>query len=311
MILPSTLRRQNILRGSSSLPLKQIRTSSLRPSILQQCRRIHHVPLLTHDASFKKDGVPGVLSAEGFDLAWTQYQGLMIEKLNLLTGGTPDENATTKTLLLNYAREADMASLFNHASMAHNNHFFFNCLSSKPTPITSAGRALTEQLSTDFSSLTTLRADFLATASSMFGPGFVWLVKTTERSQYRILTTYLAGSPYAGAHHRRQPVDMATQSSSSAGGLSGADYARQQSVQNTVGAFGAASGRQKRIAPGGIEIQPILCVNTWEHVWLRDWGVGGKRGFLEAWWEMVDWGVVAGNANVGERIGREIESRRR
>jgi len=31
----------------------------------------------------------------------------------------------TKNLLLKYARQADKASLFNYASMAHNNHFFF------------------------------------------------------------------------------------------------------------------------------------------------------------------------------------------
>lgn len=31
--------------------------------------------------------MPDLLSPEGFDFAWTQYQGLMVEKLNLLTQG--------------------------------------------------------------------------------------------------------------------------------------------------------------------------------------------------------------------------------
>lgn len=47
-------------------------------------RSLHHVPLLTHDFS---NGVPGLLSAPGFDIAWTQYQSLMVEKLNVLTAG--------------------------------------------------------------------------------------------------------------------------------------------------------------------------------------------------------------------------------
>ena len=49
---------------------------------------------------------------------------------NLTTrpSGTPEESVPTKTLLLSNAREPDKAALFNYASMAHNNHFFFNCL---------------------------------------------------------------------------------------------------------------------------------------------------------------------------------------
>jgi Fe-Mn family superoxide dismutase len=31
--------------------------------------------------------VPDVLSPEGFELAWTQYQATLVEKLNLLTAG--------------------------------------------------------------------------------------------------------------------------------------------------------------------------------------------------------------------------------
>ncbi|KAI9829505.1 MAG: hypothetical protein M1819_006325 [Sarea resinae] len=279
-----------VLRAGSSCLRR-----SVGPSI-QQSRRIHHVPPLTHDEAFKKDGVPGLLSAEGFDIAWTQYQGLMVEKLNLLTGGTPDENATTKHLLLKYARQADMASLFNHASMAHNNHFFFNCItpSSKPTAMP---KRLGDKLAEDFSSVDTLRREFVATASAMFGPGFVWLVKA-EGDKFRILTTYLAGSPYPEAHNRRQPLDMNTQSAETVGGLSGADYARMTTVQNTVGKFGPRSGQPDRPAPGGVNLVPVLCLNTWEHVYLRDWGVGGKRDFLEAWWNMIDWDVVYNNSDV-------------
>ncbi|KAI9845490.1 MAG: hypothetical protein M1837_004829 [Sclerophora amabilis] len=208
---------------------------------------------------------------------------------------TPDENASTNTLLISYARQPEMASLFNHASMAHNNHFFFECLSPHRTNIPSK---LSEELSSDFSSLDTLRREFIAIASAMFGPGYVWLVKLSDSGQFRLLTTYLAGSPYPGAHYRRQPTDLNTQSQHSVGGLSATSFAKQQTVQNSVG----VASNQKRLAPGGINIVPILCVNTWQHVWLRDWGVGGKRWFLEAWWDKIDWEVVASKAvNTGFR----------
>jgi Fe-Mn family superoxide dismutase len=48
-------------------------------------RSIHHIPPLSHDFT---DGVPGLLSAGGFDMAWNQYMSLMMEKLNNLTAST-------------------------------------------------------------------------------------------------------------------------------------------------------------------------------------------------------------------------------
>src|SRR5438034_8780394 len=86
---------------------------------------------------------------------------------------------------------------------------------------------------------------------------------------------------------------MATQTTGVAGGEN-ADGISKLRQMNPVGSMGPYSN-QRVLAPGGIDIHPILCVNTWEHVWLRDWGVGGKAGFLEAWWDKVNWEEVAQN----------------
>ena len=62
-----------------------------------------------------------------------------------------------------------------------------------------------------------------------------------------------------------------------------------------AGSFGTTSlfpGKDSKIAYGGADLDILLCVNTWQHVWLMDWGIGGKKQFLEAWWEAVDWNVV-------------------
>ena len=55
---------------------------------------------------------------------WLQDQGLT----RLALAGTVDENTVTKALVLKYARNPDKAALFNYASMAHNNFFFFSTL---------------------------------------------------------------------------------------------------------------------------------------------------------------------------------------
>jgi superoxide dismutase, Fe-Mn family len=126
-----------------------------------------------------------------------------------------------------------------------------------------------------------LKLDFLATANAMFGPGFVWLAKNLERQGLvQILCTYIAGSPYPAAHSRRQPVDMATHKSDASPG------------NQYAGSMGTYAQNQKNLAPGALDVQPILCVNTWEHAWMMDYGINGKEEYLERWWERINWDVV-------------------
>ncbi|KAL9614290.1 MAG: hypothetical protein Q9167_001246 [Letrouitia subvulpina] len=326
-----------------SLSILGRQQTAVRSSIARTCllcttrtqrRRKHNVPALTHEKEFKKHGVKNMLSREGFETAWTDYQSSLVHWLNSKTTGTADENVDTKTLLLKYARLASHAALFNHASAAHNNHIFFSSLtpsssSNNPNRIPSP---LLSQISASFSSLDSLRATFLATADAMFGPGFVWLVRLHHPrptgDDLAILNTYIAGSPYPDAHFRRQEFDMNTyttgitadlkpglyaerfgSSSGSSGGGGGGSgtaepvmgrYSRGYGTGNmNAGAYGPFSRSADHRAPGGARLEVLLGVSTWEHVWLRDWGVGGKRGFLEAWWDAVDWEVVM------ERYGKQ------
>jgi superoxide dismutase, Fe-Mn family len=209
------------------------------------------------------------------------------------------ESKTPKDIAIKYARDPNSAPIFNYASMAHNNHFFFACLS--PTETTMPAD-LRKDLEQSFGSIETLQREMIVTASAMFGPGFVWLVKARDSGirTYSVLTTYLAGSPYPGAHYRRQPVDMNTEDDNKS--VSAAmRLATSGDPVNTVGAFGRLS--KKATAPGGVELNPVLCINTWEHVYLPDYGVGaggsgGKKEYAEQWWKRIDWSVVAQNAEV-------------
>ena len=214
--------------------------------------------------------------------------------------GTELETHDMKTILTSTARSPAMAPIFNHASMAHNNHLFFKNLSPDPQPMPPALQAEIEK---SFSSVATLRREFVATAAAMFGPGFVWLAKAGP-SDYRVLITYLAGSPYAGAHWRRQSTDMNTTGRTG----TAAEYIRRQRAGLTTG---FASRKGPDLPPGGIDLIPLLCLNTWEHVWLADYGigaggVGGKKAFVEAWWDRVDWASVAAAATISRPAIREF-----
>ncbi|MCJ1318067.1 hypothetical protein MMC15_003394 [Xylographa vitiligo] len=271
----------------------------------------HQVPRLTHGELFQKEGVPGLLGTEGYDMAWTTYQGYLIAKLNAMTAHTSDETALTKTLAIKYARDPSKASLFNHASMAHNNHHFFSTLS--PTK-THPSSFLLPLIDKSFSSLPSLRSTLLATASSLFGPGFVWLVRLTSppaatpSPPLALLTTYIAGSPYPGAHFRQQPLDMATAATNVSAGTNPQAYALN--LHGTASTIGPHAQNARKLAPGGQDLEVLLGVNTWEHVWLRDYGVGGKRRYLEAWWERIDWDVVEKNmSNLDAWSGRAVRGR--
>jgi Fe-Mn family superoxide dismutase len=129
------------------------------------------------------------------------------------------------------------------------------------------------------SSPESIKLDFLAAASAQFGGGFVWLVSQRKDGLLRILNTYNAGTPYSEAFARQQPVDMNTEPAKKAGGWYNPDSFSNQGVSANT-------------APGGNPITPLLCVNTWEHAWLYDYGFDGKDEYLERWWDRVDWNLV-------------------
>lgn len=75
-----------------------------------------------------------------------------------------------------------------------------------------------------------------------------------------------------------------------------------------AGSFGSTSlfpKLESKIAYGGADIDILLGVNTWQHVWLMDWGVGGKKEFLEGWWRAIDWDKVESNWHNTESKGAE------
>ncbi|KAF6803398.1 superoxide dismutase [Colletotrichum sojae] len=273
-----------MFRSALRIPRVRAATTATAPAMAmrRQQRSLHYLPTLDHDFS---EGVPGLLSADGFDMAWNQYMSLMLEKLNALIAGTDLEQRDVKKILLATARDPDQAPIFNHASMLHNTHFFFSKITPSPRPMP---QSLAVDLAHSFSSVETLRREMILTASAMFGPGFVWLVKAGHKD-YRVLSTYLAGSPYPGAHWRLQSTDMNTVG---LGGTAGSFFQRSAAAQRT--------GTK---APGALEAVPLLCISTWEHTWLRDYGVGvggigGKKAFAEAWWDVIDWAKVLDAATI-------------
>lgn len=178
--------------------------------------------------------------------------------------------------------------------MAHNNQFFFEGMHPTGLPMS---KRLEGALEKSFGSIETLRQELVYTAAAMFGPGFVWLVKMDVPGNpdvFKVLVTYNAGSPYPAAHWRRQNMDTNTHVGewSEEGLAAGKTY-----LERSAGGAGEQTFESKKrlaLAPGGANLVPVLCLNTWEHVWLRQFGfqVGnksGKHAFAENWWHRINW----------------------
>jgi len=50
-------------------------------------RSLHQVPDLQHQEKFKAEGIPPLFSKKGFQVAWEDYQGMLVEGLNDLVAG--------------------------------------------------------------------------------------------------------------------------------------------------------------------------------------------------------------------------------
>ncbi|KAK3355801.1 manganese and iron superoxide dismutase [Neurospora tetraspora] len=292
-----------IPRATSSLlgrAVNAVATNQSAAASIAAQRRWQHYLMPLRD-NFEQKGIPNFLSPGSINMAYTEYQTYILEKLNALVAGTDFEQKDTKSIVLATARDPELAHVFNHASMAHNNHFFFDHLSPAPVKM---GDKLFYHINENFGSVDTLRDEMIGTAVSMFGPGFVWLVRTQLPGQpvaLRVMATYLAGSPYPGAHWRRQEVDAQTAIGSSPQGLANGQRFLERS------AAGFKGNRLEPTAPGGTDLIPILCLNTWEYAWLREYGtgvggMGGKLAYAQSWWNMIDWAKVEEEARLEARI---------
>ncbi|KAK1830058.1 Manganese/iron superoxide dismutase [Podospora conica] len=275
---------------TSPSPFLSMAASS--PSLLQS-RSKHTVPELNLQFPNEQAQANWLFSGIGYNIAWRNAQKYFLGKLDTLTAGTELESEDLKTVLLKTARDPEFAHIFNYASAAHNNHFFFKHIATEPVAMP---RLLVEKLEGSFGSIETLRREMVNTAAAMFGPGFVWLVRTTNPvgggPAFKVLATYLAGSPYPGAHWRRQANDLNTAVGPTEAGLETAKQYLEDTAYGQGKQVSAAAQHRKAIAPGGIDLIPVLCLNVWEHAYLADHGVGGKLQFAERWWNFIDWEKV-------------------
>ncbi|OBA23253.1 hypothetical protein METBIDRAFT_102810 [Metschnikowia bicuspidata var. bicuspidata NRRL YB-4993] len=233
-------------------------------------RMLHEVPVLKNHETFAKNGIQGLYSAEGYATAWSDYQKLLTTSLTLNTVGTRHEGRSAFQLLLLTAKRTTDQHIFHYASQAHNNHMFFEQLADKEhAASTRPSRFLLERIAGG-SSLDSLKTEIIRLAESAEGQGWVFLVEDPDKS-FRLLKCNNDGTPYY--HGKNQSLDL------------NANIDPQSFEELT----------QIKQKGDNAELDftlPVLAINFWDVAFVTDYGITGKREYLERVLDHINWDVI-------------------
>jgi len=127
------------------------------------------------------------ISAKTLEFHYGKHHQAYVTKLNNLIPGTKFENANLETMIM----EAE-GPIFNNAAQVWNHAFYFSGLkhanASEPT------KKVATALKSSFGSIAEFKDAFTKAAATLFGSGWVWLVKSTE-GNLEIIQESNAGNP--------------------------------------------------------------------------------------------------------------------
>lgn len=143
----------------------------------------HQLPLLP----YALNALEPVFSKETLEFHYGKHHQAYVTNLNGLIKGTPFENATLETIIM----EAE-GPVFNNAAQIWNHTFYFEAFS--PEGEGEPQVPLADAIARDFGSYETFRDQFSKAAATLFGSGWAWLV-VNEAGKLQIVQESNAGNP--------------------------------------------------------------------------------------------------------------------
>jgi Fe-Mn family superoxide dismutase len=144
---------------------------------------IFELPKLPYDIQ----GLEPLISGKTLEFHYGKHHQAYVTNLNNLIPGSKFENSNMETII----KEAD-GPIFNNAAQVWNHTFYFMSLKSGNGH--SLKGSFADAIKENFGSFAEFKETFIKAAVSLFGAGWVWLVKNSKGSM-EILQTSNAGNP--------------------------------------------------------------------------------------------------------------------
>lgn len=139
------------------------------------------------ELNYSLDALSPVIEKQTMEFHYGKHHQAYVTNLNKLVQGTKFENASLENII----QEAD-GGIFNNGAQVWNHTFYFTSFS--PGGSGEPSGDLAKQISEDFGSFADFKEAFSRAAATLFGSGWVWLVKK-ENGKLDIIQESNAGNP--------------------------------------------------------------------------------------------------------------------
>ena len=144
---------------------------------------------------YTKNNLEPYISENTMNFHYDKHFDTYIANLNRLIKNTKFENYSLKKIIIESSHSKDTQGIFNNSAQVFNHNFFFKCLKRN------SNSEFPRQLIYPFKNKERFIEEFRIVANSVFGSGWVWLVK--EAGEYKITKTTNADNPIA---HNQTPL---------------------------------------------------------------------------------------------------------
>ena len=140
---------------------------------------------------FDKHALEPAISAETLEYHYGKHHQAYVNNLNALI-----KNTKFETMYLDEIIQQSDGAIFNNAAQVFNHDFYFQGMRQEKSE---PSKELLELINRDFASLEAFKERFLATATTLFGSGWVWLA-LDESGNLLIESHANASNPLVNGH---------------------------------------------------------------------------------------------------------------
>ena len=150
------------------------------------------MPLELTQLPYELDALEPLMSKETLEYHYGKHHQSYVTKLNGLIPSSGFENSSLEEIIKN---SSSNPAIYNNAAQIWNHDFFWKCLTPKGSSIP---QNVSDALTRFFESPEKFQEQFTATATGLFGSGWVWLAKTDSKLEIQALSN--AGNPLTHGH---------------------------------------------------------------------------------------------------------------